>query len=127
MTNSASKKMTVEQLYQALGAIVAAGRGGESVLIPYDPGFATLGGQPAVEIEQVSNGFDWDNGKHFLVPSKRLGTPDAELRGRLKKIENRLGHLHLAAKGSMGGDETARLARVSEILVLISNDLAGRS
>jgi hypothetical protein len=46
--------------------------GHKKLCIPCDFGFDTLGGTQCVQVEQFYSGFDWDNDKLLLVPSKKL-------------------------------------------------------
>lgn len=117
---------TVSQIHHALGQAIEAGLGDKPLEIPYDPGFATLGGLPAVKTRGVHLGFDWDHGRCFLTPEKRLGVPEAELRKRLSKVENILGHLHLVANNTQQ-DEAQRLDRMRGYLLQLGEALAGRA
>ena len=119
--------LTIQQLHDALGELIQQGHGGKALEIPRDPGHATLGGTPAVKIKGVFNGFDWDQGRFFLVPETRLGVPDAELRKRMREAENLLGHLHMAARAGQGGDEAQRLETLREHLRKLGEKLAGRA
>lgn len=51
--------------------------GNVNLVIPvFNPG--TLGGSPCVDVQEVNIGFDWDNGKLFLVPNCSLTVLTAE-------------------------------------------------
>lgn len=115
---------TINQIHQALGQAIDAGLGDKPLEIPYDPGYATLGGLPAVKVKGVHMGFDWDHGRCFLAPDTRLGVPETILRKRLARIENLMGHMHLAAS-SGEADDAQRLERLRSYLRQLGEELAG--
>lgn len=64
--------MTIQELYNRLGAMLQSGRidPSQSILIPVNE--SGIGVRPAVEVTMVTEGFDWDHGRVFLIPSKGL-------------------------------------------------------
>ena len=96
MPKETSPALTVDQLRERLDEISQAGGGASPVLLPYDPGHATIGGSPTRPLTGVNVGFDWDQGKVLLAIPERVGIIDAELRKRADRVDNALGRLLLA-------------------------------
>jgi hypothetical protein len=68
------------------------------VLLPFDPGHATLGGTPAQPIVRASAGFDWDANRCLLGTPTRLGLTDPELRKQLSRQTNAIDRLLLSIR-----------------------------
>ena len=94
----APQALTIDELRARLDAISAQGGGHLKVVLPFDPGHATMGGKPTQPITAAHVGFDWDAGKVLLDTPARLGVIDAELRKKLSRLENAVGHLLLQAR-----------------------------
>lgn len=97
-------ELTVDELKDLLEKMSAAGHGNDKVVIPYTPVGASIGASPAVGIHGGNMGIDWDSGKVFLQPSKRLGVPDAEILARAQKAESELGRIQFLA-GRLGNSQ----------------------
>lgn len=100
--------LTVDQLRARLDEVSAAGHGDCPVLLPYDPGHATIGSRPTQPVTGLSVGFDWDNGKVMLDVPARVGVVDIELRSRLDRMSNLLGNLLLGIQ-RLGRDQAVPL------------------
>ena len=61
------------------------------VVVEYKPPFTTVGGAPCVSVTRVSKGFDWDNGKFFVVTEKPLTLVDGEFTEKFKKLQEDYG------------------------------------
>lgn len=61
------------------------------VVVEYKPPFTTVGGAPCVSVVRVSKGFDWDNGKFFVVTEKPLTLVDGEFTEKFKKLQDDYG------------------------------------
>jgi len=53
--------------------------------------YVTVGGHPFVTLKSVWNGFDWDQGKFFLVPEENLTPSDRDFAEQMKKMQERAG------------------------------------
>lgn len=53
--------------------------------------YVTVGGHPFVTLKSVWNGFDWDQGKFFLVPEENLTPSDRDFAEQMKKMQDRAG------------------------------------
>jgi len=71
--------ITVSEAISRLGQLAIRGRGDLKLMVPFNPGFATLGPSPATPIVNFSSGFDWDNGRLFLNTVQPLGPAGEEL------------------------------------------------
>ena len=60
--------MTVSELIEKLGACEKSAE----VSILVEPNERCVGGTPCVGIERIAVGFDWDCGKVFILPNKKL-------------------------------------------------------
>lgn len=73
-----SAGLTVEQALHIMQRI-AAMRADSHLVVPFEPGHATVGGAPCVRVTQITSGFDWNAGKVFLATEKPLGICGADL------------------------------------------------
>lgn len=64
-------------------------------MLPYDPGFATLGARPTLPLFDVYPGFDWTAGKVMLDFGQLLSVRDDDLHRRLSRQESALGKVLL--------------------------------
>lgn len=100
--------LTVDELRNLLDNLSAAGHGNSQVVIPYNPGHATVGGRPTAAVTGGSNGIDWDNGKVFLHPSRELGAPTTDLLEQVQKSQQQLGRILLLSH-RLGGERNGPL------------------
>jgi len=61
------------------------------VVIQVKPPFTTVGGTPSVNVKTVYNGFDWDNGKFFVIPEETLVNADVDFESKFKKLQEDYG------------------------------------
>ena len=61
------------------------------VVVEYKPPFTTVGGAPCVTVTGVMKGFDWDNGRFFIVTEKPLTLVDGEFTEKFKKLQEDYG------------------------------------
>lgn len=61
------------------------------VVVEYKPPFTTVGGLPCVSVNRVWKGFDWDDGKFFIVTEKPLTLVDGEFAEKFKKLQEDYG------------------------------------
>lgn len=52
---------------------------------------SAIGGTPCVDIERVSNGFDWDKGKLMLCPTEDLSKTDHDYMAKIRKEAENIG------------------------------------
>lgn len=100
--------LTVDQLRARLDEISASGHGDCPVLLPYDPGYATIGSRPTQPLTGLSVGFDWDHGKVHLDVPARVGVVDRELRSRADRLDNLMLRLLLDLQ-RLGSDQSVPL------------------
>lgn len=50
--------------------------------------FATVGGTSHVKVKDVYNGFDWDDGKFFLIPEENVTPADVDFAAKFKKLQD---------------------------------------
>ena len=53
--------------------------------------FTTAGGTPSVNVKSIRSGFDWDNGKFFIVSEETVTLADAEFAAKFKKLQEDYG------------------------------------
>lgn len=82
--------MTLDQFIAALQQLRAdqPNLANKTVELPWDPGYTTIGGHPAVKLTGVAAGFDWDHGRVFVSTAERVGQVPDELRRRLRIHED---------------------------------------
>ena len=61
--------------------------------------FATVGSTSFVEVKSVRVGFDWDNGKIFLVPETPLTNEDVDFAKKFKDLQDKAGWLEYENRG----------------------------
>jgi hypothetical protein len=71
------------------------------VAIPVKKLYATIGGTPCVDVESVSIGFDWDNGKLFVKPEKPVMlVEDYDMVPEtIRKLQTEVGNLYYEISG----------------------------
>ena len=57
--------------------------------------YVTVGGTPTVKVKNAQMGFDWDQGKFFLVPEENLTPSDRDFAESMKKMQEKLGWAEL--------------------------------
>ena len=70
---------TVTKALSILSDLDARRHGNDLLVIPYDSGTPSIGGQSSTPIVTVFQGFDWDAGHVFLKPSQPLGVAGKDL------------------------------------------------
>ena len=53
--------------------------------------YSTVGGSPRVAVKQAYKGFDWDDGKFFLIPEENLTPADRDFAKKMKDMQDKLG------------------------------------
>jgi hypothetical protein len=53
--------------------------------------YSTVGAQPRVPVKNVQMGFDWDQGKFFIVPEEVLTPSDRDFAKQMKEMQDRAG------------------------------------
>jgi hypothetical protein len=53
--------------------------------------YSTVGGSPRVVVENAYKGFDWDDGKFFLIPEEDLTPTDRDFAKQMKDMQDKLG------------------------------------
>ena len=96
--------LTVNELRKHLDEIAQNGGGDCPVMLPYDPGYATLGSRAMLPLLAVDKGFDWEANKVLLRLSERVSAQDKKLHARLSRQSNALMRVGMAT--SRLGDET---------------------
>ena len=53
--------------------------------------YSTVGGSPFVKVKNVQMGFDWDQGKFFIMPEENLTPSDRDFAKQMKEMQDRAG------------------------------------
>lgn len=61
------------------------------VVIEVKMPFTTVGGTPSVTVKSIRSGFDWDNGKFFIVPEETVTPADVDFAAKFKKMQEDYG------------------------------------
>jgi hypothetical protein len=110
--------MKVDELLEALQRQHDRRHGENIVAIPYDKGFATVGGSPYTSIEHVSAGFDWNKGKTFLTPEIPLGVTGDDfkkIKDDLRNAQERLAYIRMALTTKSLSPESKVKAAISHL------------
>ncbi|RKP44766.1 hypothetical protein [Pararobbsia silviterrae] len=109
--------MSVAEASERLAAIAARARARREtrLVVPFDPGFASVGGTPAKNVVSIHEGFDWDAGKVFIeVGTPRLFAPtDAQerLRKTLERAQNTIACIGFALRSRASADGKLRIVK----------------
>jgi len=55
--------------------------------------YSSVGGTPFTKIKSSYNGFDWNQGKFFLVPEEPLSKPEEKFHDSYKSLQDKYGWL----------------------------------
>ena len=53
--------------------------------------YSTVGGTPFVKVKTVYPGFDWDQGKFFIIPEEDVTPSDRDFAKQMKEMQDRAG------------------------------------
>jgi hypothetical protein len=53
--------------------------------------YSTVGASPSVPVKTVHMGFDWDQGRFFIVPAEQLTPQDRDFAQQMRKMQERAG------------------------------------
>jgi hypothetical protein len=53
--------------------------------------YSTVGGSPFVKVKNVYPGFDWDQGKFFIIPEEDVTPSDRDFAKQMKEMQDRAG------------------------------------
>jgi hypothetical protein len=53
--------------------------------------YSTVGGTPFVKVKNVYPGFDWDQGKFFLIPEEDVTPSDRDFAKQMREMQDRAG------------------------------------
>jgi hypothetical protein len=53
--------------------------------------YSTVGGTPFVKVKNVYPGFDWDQGKFFIIPEEDVTPSDRDFAKQMKEMQDRAG------------------------------------
>ncbi len=83
--------MKVGELYEHIGRLVTYGDQDATVLIQIKLPYSTVGGSPFVKVKTVQMGFDWDQGKFFIVPEEDVTPSDRDFAKQMSEMQERAG------------------------------------
>jgi hypothetical protein len=83
--------MKLSELYEMIGRMATYGDQDAEVVIQIKLPYATVGAQPRVPVKNVQMGFDWDQGKFFIVPEEDLTPSDRDFAKQMKEMQDRAG------------------------------------
>ncbi|WP_227461632.1 hypothetical protein [Cupriavidus pauculus] len=96
--------MKLAEAIERLERIHAHDRRDSILVVPFNPGFVTVGGRPHKPVKSINPGFDWDSGKVFLeLEGGVLMAPSEDiekLRGHVRRYTEALGRIALALTNS---------------------------
>ena len=53
--------------------------------------YSTVGGSPFAKVKSVQMGFDWDQGKFFIMPEESLTPSDRDFAKQMREMQERAG------------------------------------
>jgi squalene cyclase len=53
--------------------------------------YSTVGGSPFVKVKNVYPGFDWDQGKFFIIPEEDVTPSDRDFAKQMQEMQERAG------------------------------------
>jgi hypothetical protein len=53
--------------------------------------YSTVGGTPFVKVKNVYPGFDWDQGKFFIIPEEDVTPSDRDFAKQMQEMQDRAG------------------------------------
>jgi hypothetical protein len=53
--------------------------------------YSTVGGTPFVRVKVAYSGFDWDQGKFFIIPEEDVTPSDRDFAKQMKEMQDRAG------------------------------------
>ena len=66
-------------------------RGDDEVVIQIKLPYSTVGGSPFVKVKTAYPGFDWDQGKFFIIPEEDVTPSDRDFAKQMKEMQERAG------------------------------------
>lgn len=63
----------------------------DEVVIQIKLPYSTVGGTPFVKVKNVQSGFDWDQGKFFVIPEEDVTPSDRDFAKQMKDMQERAG------------------------------------
>jgi len=81
--------MKVGELYEHIGRRVTYGDQDATVVIQIELPYSTVGVSPFVKVKNVQMGFDWDQGKFFIVPEEPVTPSDRDFAKQMKEMQDR--------------------------------------
>lgn len=63
----------------------------DEVVIQIKLPYSTVGGTPFVKVKNVQPGFDWDQGKFFVIPEEDVTPSDRDFAKQMKDMQERAG------------------------------------
>lgn len=63
----------------------------DEVVIQIKLPYSTVGGTPFVKVKNVQSGFDWDQGKFFVIPEEDVCPSDRDFAKQMKDMQERAG------------------------------------
>ncbi len=83
--------MKIGELYEHIGRMVTYGDQDATVVIQIKLPYSTVGGSPFVKVKNVQMGFDWDQGKFFIVPEEPVTPSDRDFAKQMQEMQERAG------------------------------------
>ena len=66
-------------------------RDDDEVVIQIKLPYSTVGGSPFVKVKNVYPGFDWDQGKFFVIPEEDVTPSDRDFAKQMREMQERAG------------------------------------
>jgi hypothetical protein len=83
--------MKLSELKRIVERYYSLGGEDEEVVIQIKLPYSTVGGSPFVKVKTVYSGFDWDQGKFFIIPEEDVTPSDRDFAKQMKEMQDRAG------------------------------------
>jgi squalene cyclase len=83
--------MKLSELKRIVERYDSLGGEDEEVVIQIKLPYSTVGGSPFVKVKTVYPGFDWDQGKFFVIPEEDVTPSDRDFAKQMKEMQERAG------------------------------------
>jgi hypothetical protein len=83
--------MKLSELKRIVERYNSLGGEDEEVVIKIKLPYSTVGGSPFVKVKTVYSGFDWDQGKFFIIPEEDVTPSDRDFAKQMKEMQDRAG------------------------------------
>jgi len=83
--------MKFSELKRLVDLYHSGSRDDNEVVIQIKLPYSTVGGTPFAKVKNVYPGFDWDQGKFFVIPEEDVTPSDRDFAKQMKEMQDRAG------------------------------------